>query len=69
MCITPAFKSTRVSRGAALGEIQLPPNASHCLLLRWREREDLPANSAKGAVVIIDNSLVTVFVTDVSHPS
>ena len=61
--IPSALKSTAVS-GRILC-IELPPNTSHRLFLCRRKGKNLAAHSAKWAMVIIQNSLVTVFVTDV----
>lgn len=47
----------------------LPPNPPHSLQLQWREREQLPTHSAERVVVVIEDPLVTVFVTDVCQSS
>lgn len=66
--ITPALIRTTISGGGILC-IELSPNTSHSLLLHWRKGKNLPTYSAKGAKVIINDSLVTVFVTNVSQSS
>lgn len=47
----------------------LPPDPPDRLQLQWREREQLPTHSAERVVVVIEDPLVAVFVTDVRHPS
>jgi hypothetical protein len=65
LCTTPALK------GATFIAVNfmLPADAPHCLLLQWREREQLPTHSAERVMVIIEDPLVTVFVADVSGSS
>lgn len=63
LCIASALKSTGIRWGTL--SINLPPDTSHCMFLVQCQRENLLAHSAKGAMVVIQNSLVTVFVTNV----
>ena len=65
LCIPSTLTGIAISRGILW--LKLPPDASHSLFLHWCKGENLPASSAKGAMVIIQNSLVTVFVTYVSQ--
>jgi len=65
LCTTPALKGAPFIAVSFM----LPPNPPHRLQLKWREGEQLPAHSAERAVVVIEDPLVTVFVTDVSHSS
>lgn len=66
---TTTLKRTPLSRRKALTVVKLPPNTSHRLLLSRRERENPPARSAQGGVVIVEDPLVTVVVADVSQSS
>jgi hypothetical protein len=65
LCIPPTLKSTAIIGGILC--LGLPSNTSHSLFLCWCKGENLPACSAKGAMVVIQDSLVTVFVTYVSQ--
>lgn len=58
---SPALKSTALRTL----NFKLPPDPSHRLHFSWRKREELPTHPAKGAMVIVHNSLVTIFITDV----
>lgn len=68
LSIPSALKSTGLRRGRSL-LIELPSNTFHSLYFSRCQGENLSANSAKGAIVIIQNSLITIFVTDVCEPS
>lgn len=62
LCTTPALK------GAPFIAVNfmLPSDPPHCLLLQWWQREQLPTHSAEWVMVVVEDPLVTVFVTDVS---
>lgn len=64
LCAPPTLKSATI-RGGTLG-IKLSTHTFHSLFLSRRQWENMPANSAQGVIVIIQNSLITVFVTNVS---
>lgn len=63
--IPSALKSTTIIGGILC--LKLPSDTSHSLFLCLCKGENLPACSATGAMVIIQDSLVTVFVTYVSQ--
>lgn len=65
LCTTPALEGAPFMAVSFM----LPPNPPHCLQLQWREREQLPTHSAKRVVVVIEDPLVTVFVTNVCQSS
>lgn len=69
LCITPALERTAIRGSTAILSIELPANSSDSLLLRWGKGENLATSPAKGRMVVIQNSLVTVLVTDVSETS
>lgn len=63
LSISPALKTTAVR----VLSFELPPDSSHSLLFNQCQGENLPTNSAKGAMIIIHNSLVTIFITNMCH--
>ncbi|WVZ19760.1 hypothetical protein V8G54_007082 [Vigna mungo] len=67
--IAPSTLKTTAFGRRILRRIMLPSNTSHSLLLCRCKGENLTTSSTKGAMVVIQNSLVTVFITDVSEPS
>ena len=69
LCITPALERTAIRGSTAILSIELPANSSDSLLLSWGKGENLATSPAKGRMVVIQNSLVTVLVTDVSETS
>ena len=66
LCTTPALEGAPFMAAVSF---MLPPNPPHCLQLQWWEREQLPTHSAKRVVVVIEDPLVTVFVTNMCHSS
>lgn len=66
LCTTPALKRRAPFMAV---NFMLPTDPPHCLQLQWRECEQLPAHSAERAVVVVEDPLVTVFVTNVCHSS
>lgn len=66
--IASALKTTAI-RGRGIVRIKLPPDASDRLFLGLSEGKDLAARPAEGTMVIIQDSLVTVLVTDVCNSS
>lgn len=65
--ISPPLKSTAICRRRILC-FKLPTDSSYSLFLCSGKWEDLPAHKAKRTVIIIENPLVTVLVTDVGEP-
>jgi hypothetical protein len=65
------LRTTPALKGATFIAVNfmLPADTPHCLLLEWREREQLPTHPTERVVVIIEDPLVTVFVADVSGSS
>lgn len=64
LCTTPALKGAPF----VAVDLMLPPDPPHRLLLQRREQEQLPADPAERAVVVVEDPLVTVFVADVRGP-
>ena len=69
LCIPPALERTAISGSIAILSIELPANSSDSLLLSWGKGENLATSPANGRMVVIQNSLVTILVTDVSETS